>query len=450
MRTQKKRFVKIVKAKIPWISHIVNENNAKIFFQNEIKIKIPRRSLCIYCKGSKMLCGKIKCPIFSKIYSFLKIKSYLKKEILGNSPPSIFIGRIGYPYVFAGPAAPPEIGDTSIYDTPELWLNKSFEEIIDFRFKLIRGKFLTNVKNQEKYKFVEYIQELAMSKTPVETEIILKNTPKQNIILDSEVQPFGPGGIIEDLKIRNTKTDAKIEKVYYDYDLKAEDAIIELYKKGLAVSKIQKAFSAGLFGIKIQRRLVPTRWSITAVDSIISENILEEIRSYPLINNFLVFEFKHLDRLFIVLLFPDSWGYELIEAWYPNTTWNPNDNYIAICSDGEDYWGRKNYPDIGGCYFSARLAVTEKLKEMKRQAKAIVLSEAYPGHILPLGVWEVRESVRYALNLNPKKFENVEEVLEYLSTRIKTPINRLIEQSKILKDFFTQKKIIHFLNNSNI
>ena len=449
MNTQKKRFVKIVKAKIPWISHIVNENNVKNFLQNEIKIKIPKKSLCVYCRGSKMLCGKIKCPIFSKIYSFLKIKQHLKKEIFGNSPPSIFIGRIGYPYVYAGPAVPQEIGDTSIYDSPELWIDKSFDEIIEFRFKLIRGKFLTNVKNLEKCKFIEYIQELAMSKNPVETEIILKNKPTQSIILDSEVQPFGPGGIVEDVKIRNPKADAKIEKVYYDYDLKAEDAIIELYKKGLNISQIQKAFSAGLFGIKIQRRLVPTRWSITAVDSIISENILEEIRNYPLINNFLVYEFKHLDRLFIVLLFPDSWGYELIEAWYPNTTWNPNENYITICSDGEDYWGRKNYPDIGGCYFSARLAVAEKLKEMKKQARALVISEAYPGHILPLGVWEVRESVRAALGFYPKKFENIVEALEYLSTRIKTPINKLIDQSKILKDFFTQKKITHFLNNSN-
>ncbi len=449
MNTQKKRFVKIVKAKIPWISHVVNENNVKNFLQNEIKIKIPKKSLCVYCRGSKMLCGKIKCPIFSKIYSFLKIKQHLKKEIFGNSPPSIFIGRIGYPYVYAGPAVPQEIGDTSIYDSPELWIDKSFDEIIEFRFKLIRGKFLTNVKNLEKCKFIEYIQELAMSKNPVETEIILKNKPTQSIILDSEVQPFGPGGIVEDVKIRNPKADAKIEKVYYDYDLKAEDAIIELYKKGLNISQIQKAFSAGLFGIKIQRRLVPTRWSITAVDSIISENILEEIRNYPLINNFLVYEFKHLDRLFIVLLFPDSWGYELIEAWYPNTTWNPNENYITICSDGEDYWGRKNYPDIGGCYFSARLAVAEKLKEMKKQARALVISEAYPGHILPLGVWEVRESVRAALGFYPKKFENIVEALEYLSTRIKTPINKLIDQSKILKDFFTQKKITHFLNNSN-
>jgi len=449
MNIQKKRFVKIVKAKIPWVSHIVNENNAENFFQNEIKIKIPKKSLCVYCRGSKMLCGKIKCPIFSKIYSFLKIKPYLKKEIFGNSPPSIFIGRIGYPYVYAGPVAPPEIGNTSIYDSPELWIDKSFEEIIDFRFKLIRGKFLTNVKNIEKYKFIEYIQELAMSKNPVETEIILKNKPTQSIILDSEVQPFGPGGIVEDLKIRNPKADPKIEKIYYDYDLKAEDAIIDLYRKGLRVSQIQKAFSAGIFGIKIQRRLVPTRWSITAVDSIISENLLEEIRNYPSINNFLFYELKHLDRLFVVLLFPGNWGYELIEAWYPNTTWNPNDNYITICSDGENYWGRKNYPDIGGCYFSARLAVAEKLKEMKRQARALVISEAYPGHILPLGVWEVRESVRAALNFHPKKFENVAEVLEYLSTRIKTPINRLIQQSEILKDLFIQKKITYFLNNSN-
>ena len=36
---------------------------------------------------------------------------------------------------------PPIMGDTSVIDTPELWLDKSIDDIVDFRSMLIRGKY---------------------------------------------------------------------------------------------------------------------------------------------------------------------------------------------------------------------------------------------------------------------------------------------------------------------
>ena len=55
--------------------------------------------------------------------------------------------------------------------------------------------------------------------------------------------------------------------------------------------------------------------------------------------------------------------------------------------DNEDYYGRKTYPDIGGCYYSTRLAVAEKYMEMKRGGGAITWREIYPGFNLPVGAW---------------------------------------------------------------
>ena len=57
----------------------------------------------------------------------------------GASPPSVFVGSYGYPKVSVGPMVPPMHGDTTLLDSPELWVGKSLEEIVNFRLSLIRG-----------------------------------------------------------------------------------------------------------------------------------------------------------------------------------------------------------------------------------------------------------------------------------------------------------------------
>ncbi len=93
-----------------------------------------------------MLCGKSCCPILSKAESIVKHLPRLDSDqIDGSSPPGAFVGHVGYPRVYLGPLTPPDKGDTTILDTPELWLGKDIQEIIDFRFSLVRGKSLVDI-----------------------------------------------------------------------------------------------------------------------------------------------------------------------------------------------------------------------------------------------------------------------------------------------------------------
>jgi len=119
------------------------------------------KNICVLCKGSKMLCGRSKCPILIKLNFHSKYKLLDKTELDGSSPPSVFIGRIGYPNVYIGPMIPPEVGDTSIIDTPERWFGKSIEEIADFRIKLVRGMYKTNIRDRNK--IIELTREIALS-----------------------------------------------------------------------------------------------------------------------------------------------------------------------------------------------------------------------------------------------------------------------------------------------
>ncbi|MEM0449934.1 MAG: Nre family DNA repair protein [Methanomassiliicoccales archaeon] len=404
----------------------------------------PRRNApCSLCKGSKNLCGKALCPLMVKFYSHLSIKSLIDTvELSGSSPPGVFVGRHGYPKVDVGPLVPPFYGDTTVLDTPENWVGKSITEITDFRFKLVRGKFRTDVKEFQKAgKVVDYTRELAMTINPLDVEIYFEKKPSGKIILDDEIQPFGPSGRVKKMDLSNPKYDRRMEKAYYDTDLSAVEAVLQLYKNGVLISSIQKAFSMGCLGIEKSRKLVPTRWSITAVDDMIGKTLLSKNKTYPTINEFRVYDWEQLDNRWCVMLMPTSWRYELIEAWYPNTAWNPMGDQVAIISSHEFYEGRKEYAEIGGCYYAARLAVNELLSKEKRQAGAVIFREAHPGYIMPVGVWNVRENVRQALKQKPFNYNTIEEALKHISRRMDIPLEKWIKASAILRDFKHQRRM---------
>jgi len=433
-----------------WLLDVLKDSGVAAdisYSEGQVVVKASRSGLCVVCKGSRFLCGKTRCPIIVRANYFLKsIPLIQSEEIAGASPPSVFVGRIGYPYVYAGPLVPPVQEDTSLYDLPEFWFGKSIDEIVGFRSMLIRGKHRVHVqKFDEAGKIIERTRELALAVKPVDVELLLKKKPRGFIILDDEVQPFGPSAPIQDLRVGNAHWDRQIEKAYYDTDLKAAEAVLELYQKGVWVTKIQRAFSVGAFGLERNRRFVPTRWSITAVDSIISKALMEKVKTLPEISEYRVYESRYLDNIFEVLMIPGKWSYESIEAWYPGTVWNPHGRNIVMYSDWEEFEGRTTYAEIGGCYYAARLAVCEQLVKEQRQAAVIVLREAHPGYIMPVGVWQVRENVRNAMRQKPYIFKTLEEALQFIASRFQIPIRQWIMRSVLLKNALFQKKITDYL-----
>jgi hypothetical protein len=406
-------------------------------------------SLCVLCKGSRMLCGKTRCPIMVKVNTFLKSAPLMEtQDIDGVSPPSVFIGRIGYPHVYIGPLVPPVHENTAIFDSPENWFGKSMDEIVGFRSLLIRGKHLVNAtKIGEAGRILDETRELALADTCVDTELNLTKKPQGSITMSDDVQPFGPSAPIRDLHVGNARYDQKIEKAYYDTDLRATPAIVDLYNRGVTVTKIQKAFSVGAFGVEKNRRLVPTRWSITAVDDTISKSLVAQVKTYPEINEYRVYESNYLDNVFEILLLPQQWSYESMEAWYPGTVWNPNGSTVAIYSDWEGNHGRTKYASIGGCYYSGRLAICEQLLRERRQATAIVLREARPGYIMPIGVWQVRENVRNAMRQKPIKFNTLAQTLQFVSDKFEIPIQRWISLSSLLQKALFQRRISDFFSS---
>ena len=268
--------------------------------------------------------------------------------------------------------------------------------------------------------------------------------PRGRLVLDEDVQPFGPSAPIDRFDLGSYRVDPKLDRAYSDTDLKAKPAVLDLYRDSVPVSKIQRAFSVGAFGLGKNRRFVPTRWSITAVDDTIGKDLRERVKAYPLINEVRVHEAVGFDDRFLVVLLPRPWRYELIEAWYPNTLWNPLGREIVMFGDHEGYAGRSTYASIGGCYYAARLAIGEALERERRQASAVILRETHPGYLMPVGVWNVREHVREALRRPPRTFATPREALAHLATRLDIPMERWVRNSNVLQHVLHQRALDDF------
>lgn len=362
----------------------------------------------------------------------------------GSSPPSIFVGRYGYPKVRIGPMIPPLHGDTTILDRTELWTGKNLEEIANYRLSLVLGTMNVNIHDISS-RYLENMQELAMSERPAETEATFEKTPvvdvhmQKELRLDHVAPPFGPAAPLRGFKMSSLSADQRIETVYYDTDLRAADAMMELYRRSVEMSIIQRVLSMGMLGVKKKRKLVPTRWSISATDDIISSMLVKEIEMNPTIDLFEVTRYSHLANYYSIILIPDDrWIFEMIESWFTSR------GQVATGADNEDERGLNHNPTIAGAYFAARLAVAEHLARRHKKAGAIVLREIHPNYVIPLGVWQIREGVREALKKPPQKFERFDHAMSFACSYMSLSKNEVVQKSRLWKSFKGQTKISDF------
>jgi hypothetical protein len=356
------------------------------------------------------------------------------KELEGSSPPSVFIGSWNYPDIYAGPMITPIHGDTAIMDMPESWISghKTQEEIIGYRLNLVRGKHRVHATDLDN-PFVEKLQDISLSDTSVESEVSFLSRP-EGMSFSEEHTPFGPSATIERFEIESGRWDRSLEKVYYDTDLKSAEAIVDLHKQGVAFSSIQKAFSVGIMGREQGRRLVPTRWSITACDTMIGDNLLKEVKKCLAIDTWRVHEFSSLHNNYAVILMPTVWQYEWSEAFM-----HVMGNEELVFSDHEGNKKKTGYSPLGGCYYSCKMAVLEALAQEQKQAGSIILREALNGYV-PMGVFNVRENVRSAMRQPAQEFEDIQSALSHISEKFTLPLQRFIENSNLLKNTLHERQ----------
>ena len=381
----------------------------------------------------------------------LKINTSFKTDFQGSSP-APFIGRFGYPHVNIGILSPQFSGDTSHYDSPRLWSkdNAAIGNIASLRYGLVNSRSQASVKDVQKGgKFVDMVQEVGMAKNAVEVEVNLKQAPQLQFKPEKEIIPFGPQAAMKNARITaNTVVDSRIERVVSDTDLKAAPAIISLYQKGFEENTLNKLLSVGGVGLKENRKLVPTRWSLTAVDDAIGKQLIKEIKDFP-VGEYSAYFGVGWGNYYLILYFPEVWGYELFETYLdaPVNPWSKNGYMYS--TDYENYDGRKEYAEeTAGGYYACRLGILEKMKELKRQGGCLALRFITSEYNIPLGVWVCREATRKSLQEKPITFSDQSLMIKYAQELIKRKfgfdLDLLLKESKLLKMKKEQKKLFEF------
>ncbi len=369
---------------------------------------------CIRCKG-RGFCGRQSCPHIIKSEARFKVNSKpLEKDFVGSSP-APFVGRIGYPKLNVGILSPVNVDEKAWeYDAPRYWANHDYQipNIVDFRSALINSRFVVHA--QDSSKILDIAKEVGMASAPVDVEINLEDKPLFRMNPDSMMAPTGPNAELKSAKITsNSKIHQKVDKVVSDSDMKSKDALLYLYQNNFDENFLSKVLSIGNLGLKKNRKLVPTRWSITATDDTLGKELIKEISDFSNQTDYYAFFGGYLGNYYLILTFPNIWGYELFEMYAPKASWNVTDK-VQYSTDYEGYDGRKTYADdTAGGYYAARLPILERLKGMKRQGNILALRFITGEYSVPLGVWVVREAARKAISGKPLEFGSKELMLEY-------------------------------------
>lgn len=351
-------------------------------------------------------CAKQDCPYF------VRSKKTLKKDFSGKTP-NLFVGRYGYPNIRVGMLSTEHYKDN---DDPQAWSHKDtpIPDIVDKRASLVNSTFTTHIKSFSD-RLLEQAQLVAQSKRPAEMEVSLDKVPAYGISYPPGATPHGATAKLLTSEItENVRIPKAIDKAVSDTDLKATDALKELYGNTNEYA-LTKLMTAGLLGQASQRKLVPTRWGITAVDDSLGKQAIEKVRDLPVLSEPTAYFGGHYGNYYLILLFPRKWQYELFELYTGSSTHSD-----GVWTDHEGFSGRKTYADdTAGGYYAARLPVAEHLKQQKRQAAALVIRFITDEYTNPLGVWVCREATRKALAQQPLRFATEELLLHYVSARAK-------------------------------
>jgi hypothetical protein len=258
-------------------------------------------------------------------------------------------------------------------------------------------------------------QELALAAKPVDTEVRLERAPRFGQFSVAEfTAPHGPTAIVERASLAdNVRVERPVERAANDTDLRAGEAIAALYGSGIDHYQIEKVLSAGLLGLGQKRRLVPTRWSITATDDQLGQALIPDVLDLPSIDKPTVHFAERFGNRFFCLLLPGPWSFESIEAWLKGNFWS-RDAAEVVETDREDWRGRRTYAATAGGYYATRLSVLEHLLAIRRQATVIVHREITDAYTTPLGVWVVRETSKASLASRPLVFEDAAAALRHI------------------------------------
>lgn len=387
--------------------------------------------------SSKKIINRTKNEFFKQIKAYQKtLKPTKEIEGYGTAP---IVGEKNYPFL--------QIHNSSNEDKANNFMNsgeivkQGYKEIFHLKAKNILGSTQNTHIRRTTDRINNEIIDIYKSKKAIEFNSTFEKELKFDKVLSNKVSGImGSKNELESLNAtENTSTNKQIEK-YESNDAKAKEAVIKLYEHGENEQQIIHLLALGIFGVSINKKLVPSKWAITAYDTMIQNHLHKKILKYNPINQYEVYYYQNKSDTHVNILLPDhymgthteDWANSYSDEWNGfNVDWFNNANKLST----------PKALNAGG-YYATKIALNEHLNSRKKQAAAIMIRRIRD-YDVPLGVVFVRECVRESFKNQVFKTSSFSELDNFIKTKFPDHYKHFIN-SKVLKEQKKQMKLNKF------
>lgn len=318
------------------------------------------------------------------------------------------------------------------------FVKKEYDHILKHKARSFVGTTNQVHKTNFTSKLNETLQDVYASKKAVESTHNFEDEIKIGKVLSSKVAGLlGNSTKLESIDVDDNISISKLIENHRIGETKSKDAILELYYKGFDDNQIRSLLSLGSFGIDANKVLVPTKWSISACDSVIEQDLFKKVIQYPISNEYEIFEHQDKENHFIIIYLPEAFCSEVVETWPEGSGWALERDFVRNNNKLQT-----KEPECAGGYYATKLAMFEHLYHKKRQSACISI-RVIGEYEIPLGVIFVRECVREAIKKGPVfKTQNEQEFFDFIKNKFKTHNNFLLSSPvlKEIKEFKTLNK----------
>jgi hypothetical protein len=387
--------------------------------------------------SNKKIINHTKNAFFKQIKAYQQtLKPTKEIEGFGSAP---IVGEKNYPFL--------QIHNSSNEDKSNNFMNsgeivkQGYKDIFHIKAKNILGSTQNTHIRHTTDRINNEIIDIYKSKKAIEFNSTFEKELKFDKVLTNKIAGImGSKNELEQLQAtENTTTSKQIEK-YSTNDAKAKEACIKLYEQGKNEQQIIHLLALGVFGVNINKKLVPSKWAITAYDKMIEEHLHKQILKYKPINQYEVYYYQNKSDTHVNILLPDHYTGTHTEDWANSYS----DEWNGFNTDSFNNVNKLPTPEAlnAGGYYATKIALNEHLQNRKKQASAIMIRRIRD-YDVPLGVVFVRECVRESFKNQVFKTSSFEELNEFIKTKYPDHHKHFLN-SKVLSEQKKQTKLNKF------
>jgi hypothetical protein len=356
-------------------------------------------------------------------------KAEPSRHVTAFSPPGIAIEAAKYPVLRAGILASTDPSEyLSIYDHPESWMGLDREAIISMRRRLYRFTVPIDARAMEPSHFVEALQTIALSVSPVAIEVETANLPPRNLYPLRGQLPASSQAEISSIEIVSEPEISRVAKRITELDVPASQSAWKLLDYDYSLDQVARLMSVGLLGRLDSRRLVPTRGAYKAVIDAFVSRCLIELSEKPISSTYRIGMSEIHGENFTVFAQP---GKPSVDYFRIERTQKGFERDVSL-------EGVKNVTiDSKTSVFAdhARFSAYQDIIKQNESAHLAVFHYARNNNNSVLGPWLVRAGVCAALESDPVILDSKENALTVLDSLLLPDISVWTKENSLLDDF---------------